>query len=44
VDVGTPDEVITSEHVARMYGPGVAVLRHPEDGRPIVVPELGVLR
>ena len=40
IDVGTPDEVITSEHVARMYGGGVAVLRHPEDGRPIVVPDL----
>jgi iron complex transport system ATP-binding protein len=44
VDAGTPDEVITSEHVARMYGPGVAVLRHPEDGRPIVVPQLGAGR
>ncbi len=44
LDAGTPDEVITSEHVARMYGPGVAVLRHPEDGRPIVVPELPAAR
>lgn len=38
IDAGTPDEVITSERVARMYGPGVTVLRHPEDGRPIVLP------
>lgn len=41
VDAGTPDQVITSDHVARMYGPGVSVLRHPEDGRPIVVPAIG---
>ncbi|MDA0353320.1 MAG: ABC transporter ATP-binding protein [Chloroflexi bacterium] len=44
VATGSPDEVITAEHVARMYGPGVAVLRHPEDGRPIVVPALGSRR
>lgn len=40
IATGPPDEVITSEHVASMYGPGVAVLRHPEDGRPLVVPSL----
>lgn len=44
IEAGTPDEVITSEHVARMYGAGVAVLRHPEDGRPIVVPDLPFVR
>ena len=44
LDVGTPDEVITSEHVERMYGPGVTVLRHPEDGRPIVVPAVNSIR
>jgi iron complex transport system ATP-binding protein len=37
---GTPTEVITPEHVARLYGPGVTVLPHPEDGRPIVLPAL----
>jgi iron complex transport system ATP-binding protein len=40
VGTGTPDEVITSDHVARMYGPGVSVLRHPDDGRPIVLPAI----
>ena len=44
VDSGPPDEVITADHVTRMYGPGVAVLRHPEDGRPIVVPAIGSSR
>ena len=44
VDAGAPGEVITSELVARMYGRGVTVLRHPEDGRPIVVPALGADR
>ena len=44
VDAGSPDEVITSERVARMYGPGVTVLRHPEDGRPIVIPTVGASR
>lgn len=38
VDAGTPDEVITAERVAQMYGPSVTVLRHPDDGRPIIVP------
>ncbi len=41
VATGPPDEVITTEHVARLYGPTVSVLRHPEDGRPLVVPTIG---
>ena len=31
---GSPDEVITAEHVARVYGPGIVVTRHPTNGRP----------
>lgn len=38
LDSGPPREVITEEQVARMYGSGVTVLRHPEHGRPIIVP------
>jgi len=38
LDSGEPSEVITAEQVARMYGGGVAVIRHPDHGRPIVVP------
>lgn len=38
LDSGPPSDVITDEQVARMYGPGVTVLRHPDHGRPIIVP------
>jgi ABC-type cobalamin/Fe3+-siderophores transport system ATPase subunit len=38
LDSGPPAEVITVEQVARMYGAGVTVLRHPGHGRPIIVP------
>jgi iron complex transport system ATP-binding protein len=37
---GTPAEVVTAEHVARVYGPHVRVLSHPETGAPLVVPAL----
>lgn len=32
--IGTPDEVITPENVARVYGPQVHVYRHPLNSRP----------
>jgi len=38
LDSGPPAEVITEEQVIRMYGAGVTVLRHPDHGRPIIVP------
>jgi ABC-type hemin transport system ATPase subunit len=31
---------VTEEHVARVYGPHVRVLAHPETGEPLVVPAL----
>jgi iron complex transport system ATP-binding protein len=31
---GSPEEVITPEHVARVYGPQVHVYRHPANSRP----------
>ncbi len=34
VAAGSPDEVITAETVARVYGPGIVVTRHPTNGRP----------
>ena len=42
---GPPSEVVTSEHVQRVYGSGVAVLPHPVSGAPVVIPSrLEVLR
>jgi iron complex transport system ATP-binding protein len=38
LDSGAPSEVITADHVAHMYGSGVAVLRHPDHGHPIIIP------
>ena len=38
LDSGPPSDVITAEQVARMYGSGVAVIHHPDHGRPIIVP------
>ena len=35
---GAPREVVTAEHVRRVYGPRVSVLPHPVDGTPMVVP------
>ena len=35
---GAPSEVVTSEHVRRVYGRGVAVLPHPASGAPVVIP------
>jgi ABC-type cobalamin/Fe3+-siderophores transport system ATPase subunit len=35
---GAAREVITAEHVARVYGPGVGVIRDPASGRVVVVP------
>ena len=35
---GPPSEVVTSEHVQRVYGSGVAVLPHPASGAPVVIP------
>ena len=40
---GPPSEVVTSEHVQRVYGRGVTVLAHPVSGAPVVIPSrLGV--
>ncbi len=35
---GPPSEVVTSEHVQRVYGNGVTVLPHPASGAPVVIP------
>ena len=35
---GTPAEVVTAEHLGRVYGPYVSLLAHPETGAPLVVP------
>ena len=35
---GAPSEVVTSEHVQRVYGNGVTVLPHPASGAPVVIP------
>jgi len=35
---GAAREVITAEHVARVYGPGVGVIRDPASGRVVVIP------
>ena len=35
---GPPSEVVTAEHVRRVYGGGVTVLRHPVSGAPLVIP------
>ncbi len=35
---GPPSEVVTSEHVQRVYGGGVTVLPHPVSGAPVVIP------
>jgi iron complex transport system ATP-binding protein len=35
---GTPAEVVTAEHLARVYGPYVSVLAHPDTGAPLVIP------
>ena len=35
---GPPSEVVTSEHVQRVYGSGVTVLPHPVSGAPVVIP------
>ena len=35
---GPPSEVVTSEHVQRVYGGGVTVLAHPVSGAPVVIP------
>ena len=35
---GEPRTVVTSEHLARVYGPYVSVLAHPLTGAPLVVP------
>ncbi|MEI7926502.1 MAG: ABC transporter ATP-binding protein [Chloroflexota bacterium] len=38
VAAGAPAEVVTAEHLARVYGPYVSLLAHPETGAPLVVP------
>ena len=35
---GLPSDVVTSEHVQRVYGSGVTVLPHPVSGAPVVIP------
>jgi iron complex transport system ATP-binding protein len=35
---GPPSQVVTSEHVQRVYGGGVTVLPHPVSGAPVVIP------
>ena len=35
---GTPDEVLTEERIAEVYGQTVRVLRHPVSDQPLVVP------
>ena len=35
---GPPFDVVTAEHVQRVYGSGVTVLPHPVSGAPVVIP------
>ena len=35
---GAPSEVVTPEHVQRVYGGGVTVMPHPASGAPVVIP------
>ncbi len=39
--VGPPEAVLTTERLERAYGPEVLVSRHPETGRPAVLPRRG---
>lgn len=36
--IGPPDEVLTVDRIAEVYGQRVQIMRHPGSGRPIVVP------
>ena len=38
---GPPEVVLTRENIARVYGAEVAVLPHPQDGTPVVLPLTG---
>jgi len=38
IAAGAPPDVVTAEHLARVYGPYVSLLAHPETGLPLVVP------
>ncbi|MEW5735076.1 MAG: ABC transporter ATP-binding protein [Thermodesulfobacteriota bacterium] len=35
---GPAEEILSSALLARVYGPGVEVIRHPSTGRPVVLP------
>lgn len=39
---GQPQEVLTHERIASAYGTDVIVLPHPQTGRPVIVPQVGV--
>jgi iron complex transport system ATP-binding protein len=41
VGAGTPEEVYDPSLLSTLYGTPVRVLRHPETGRPVVVPSFG---
>jgi len=38
---GAPADVLTRDLLGRVYGVQVRILRHPDSGRPVVVPETG---
>jgi iron complex transport system ATP-binding protein len=38
IDDGSPGDVLREDTIARVYGVAVRVLRHPDTGRPVVVP------
>ena len=35
--VGSPEETLTEENIKRVYGANVAILTHPETGKPVIV-------
>jgi len=40
VATGTPHDVLREDTIEEVYGAPVRVLRHPESGRPVIVPEV----
>ena len=35
---GTPEEILTKDLLREAYGEGIEIARHPESGRPMVLP------
>ena len=41
---GSPEQVLTRENIAQVYGADVDILRHPQGGTPVVLPRSGLVR